>query len=443
MKRISNFKIIQLIIFGGFALTSSCVNEVDQKLLPVLTTTEISILTEATAKSGGNITSNGGSDIIQRGVCWSTSSNPTIADSITKDSTGIGVFSSIITKILPCTTYYVRAYAINRKGTSYGNELSFTTTANLPTLTTVDINHITMSSAVIEGNIQDNGNAQITTCGFCWSINPHPTITDNHTQDGFSSNSFTSTINNLTIEKNYYVRAYATNSAGTAYGNEKKFTTTGLPMPINRANIITFNSNLNYGTVTDIDGNVYKTITIGKYTWIAENLRVSRFRNGDPIPYLNDNSDWECYDFFVPGKIGLCDYQNTHNIDSIAKYGFLYTLRTIMDSRNIAPIGWHIADAIEWNSIIYDNTLTVCGIDWDSSAKDVSNVNNSGLTILPSGYRDNTGDFFNKNNCFQVSVGGAWAIIFPTFKYVAGSGQIYNHANAIQWGYSVRCVKDY
>lgn len=341
MNQINSFLMSCLIILC--ALTNSCVNDVDQKILPVLTTAEITVLKEATAKSGGNITSNGGSDIIQRGVCWSTSSNPTIADSITRDSTGIGVFSSIITKILPCTTYYVRAYA--------------------------------------------------------------------------------------------------TNSAGTAYGNEKSFTTTGIPMPINRPNIITFNPNLNYGTVTDIDGNVYKTITIGKYTWLAENLRVTRFRNGDPIPYLNDNSDWECYDFFVPGKIGLCDYQNTHNRDSIAKYGFLYTLRTIIDSRNIAPIGWHVAD--EWDTIIYDNTLTVCGIDWDSTTKDKSNVNNSGLTILPSGYRDNTGAFRNKNNCFQVSVGGAWAIIYPTFKYVAGSGQIYNHANAIQWGYSVRCVKDY
>jgi uncharacterized protein (TIGR02145 family) len=94
----------------------------------VLSTTVIININSSGATSGGNITSDGGSAIIDRGVCWSTSANPTIANPHTNDGTGVGVFTSTITGLTINTTYYVRAYATNANSTVYGNEVSFTTT---------------------------------------------------------------------------------------------------------------------------------------------------------------------------------------------------------------------------------------------------------------------------------------------------------------------------
>ena len=96
-------------------------------VLPVITTTDITNITTTTAATGGLVTSDGGSDVSSRGVCWSTFPFPTIDNTKTTDGAGTGSFSSIISGLSENTTYYVRAYATNRAGTGYGNEISFTT----------------------------------------------------------------------------------------------------------------------------------------------------------------------------------------------------------------------------------------------------------------------------------------------------------------------------
>ena len=175
---------------------------------------------------GGNVTFDGWSEITARGVCWSTSPNPTINDSKTTDGSGIGSFTSNITGLADGTTYYVRAYATNSKGTAYGEEKSFTTIAKtLPQITTANVTSITANTAVCGGNVTSDGNATITARGVCWSTSPNPTITDNKTTDGSGIGSFTSNITGLTLNTTYYVRAYATNEKGTAYGEEKSFAT--------------------------------------------------------------------------------------------------------------------------------------------------------------------------------------------------------------------------
>ncbi len=99
-----------------------------------------------------------------------------------------------------------------------------------------------------------------------------------------------------------------------------------------------FNPNLTYGSMTDIDGNEYKTITVGKQTWMAQNLRVTHYRNGDPINFDTDSTtNWSTI------KIGTyCTPLNTSNIDTIATYGLLYNGYAVIDSRNIAPKGWRV-----------------------------------------------------------------------------------------------------
>ena len=194
---------------------------------PILTSTAISNISSSAATSGGNISNDGGGTITSKGVCWSTSSNPTITNSKTNDGTGSGVFTSNLTSLIPNTLYYVRAYATNSVGTAYGNQVSFTTLSNiiLPTLTTTAISNNSSSAATSGGNISSDGGGTITSKGVCWSTSSNPTITNSKTNDGTGSGVFTSNLTSLIPNTLYYVRAYATNSVGTAYGNQVSFTT--------------------------------------------------------------------------------------------------------------------------------------------------------------------------------------------------------------------------
>lgn len=196
--------------------------------IPVLTTSVISNITLNGASSGGNITSNGGSDITARGVVWSTLPNPTISlTSKTIDGVGIGTFTSNIVSLTPNTTYYVRAYATNSIGTSYGNEINFTTASiQLPVLTTTAISNIGQTTSVSGGTISSDGGGAITARGVVWGTSQNPTVTlSTKTIDGSGTGAFSSNITGLTANTQYYVRAYATNGVGTAYGNELTFTT--------------------------------------------------------------------------------------------------------------------------------------------------------------------------------------------------------------------------
>ena len=192
---------------------------------PTITTNAATNITLTTATSGGNIASNGGATVTARGVCWSTSLNPTLADSYTADGSGDGTFVSEMIMLLPNTQYYVRAYATNSEGTAYGNEVVFTTLTSLPTISTSAITNITTNTATSGGNVTYNGGATVTSRGVCWSTSSNPTLADTYTTDGSGDGTFVSEMTALLANTQYFVRAYATNSEGTAYGNEVSFTT--------------------------------------------------------------------------------------------------------------------------------------------------------------------------------------------------------------------------
>ncbi|MEI6124036.1 MAG: hypothetical protein WCQ95_10470 [Bacteroidota bacterium] len=219
--------------------------------VPTVTTDAITNITGTTATSGGNVTSDGGMPIIENGVCWSTTSGPTIADSRTIDGAAVGTFISSVTGLTISTTYYVRAYATNGMGTAYGNEVSFTTNAaGIPSVSTLAV--LNMIGAIAEGGVNvvsDNGNP-LTALGLVWATTTGPTITTNvgMTNDGTLTGTYYPLMTNLSIGTTYYVRAYATNSAGTAYGTEVVFTEAA-------ATIGQYVSGgLIYGNVFSIDG---------------------------------------------------------------------------------------------------------------------------------------------------------------------------------------------
>ena len=194
---------------------------------PTVVTVSVSEVTETTAVTGGNVTSDGGGEVSARGVCWSTSQEPTVEGAHTTDGTGTGEYVSHLTDLNDNTTYYVRAYATNEQGTSYGEQMSFTTVKHidLPEVTTVEPTEIATTSAKTGGNVISDGGGEVTAKGVCWSTSQNPTLSDSFSTDGIGLGEYLSIINGLTINTTYYVRAYATNEAGTAYGEEFSFTT--------------------------------------------------------------------------------------------------------------------------------------------------------------------------------------------------------------------------
>jgi uncharacterized repeat protein (TIGR02543 family)/uncharacterized repeat protein (TIGR01451 family) len=204
---------------GGYIYTA------EPAAAPTVTTAAVSDITTTSAACGGNVTADGGVSVTARGVCWSTAENPSTADSKTSDGTGTGEFVSSLTGLSPGMAYHVRAYATNSVGTSYGDDVEFTTGATAPTVTTAAVSDITTTSAACGGNVTADGGASVTARGVCWSTAENPTTADSKTSDGTCTGEFVSSLTGLSPGMAYHVRAYATNSVGTSYGDDAEFTT--------------------------------------------------------------------------------------------------------------------------------------------------------------------------------------------------------------------------
>ena len=404
---------------------------------PILTTIAITALTSSSAISGGNITSDGQESITERGVCWSTTLNPTVNDSKTTDGIGTGTYSSNISGLTDGTTYHIRAYATNVIGTTYGEDLTFTTLAK-PTLNTIEISAVTITTAVSGGNISSDGGTSVIARGLCWSTSPNPTIADNITSNGTGSGNFTVNLAGLEANSTYYLRAYATNSVGTGYGDELVFKTYAL---------------------ADIENNYYHVVTIGTQTWMQENLTTTRFNNGDIIattdPVTKDISAEVAptYQWAPEGNESL-----------VAVYGRLYSWFAVADARKICPAGWHVPTDDEWT--LLTDYLTDNGYGYNGSGDDISKSmasvtgwttmpgtsdisndptnNSSGFTAVPAGIRMGGNTFSNI---------GYFCDWWSSTEYVDNlvwHRQLYYSENTISRGpasknhaaFSVRCIKN-
>ncbi len=212
------------------------------KDLPELSTTVVTNIDYSSAQSGGNITSQGSSSVSNRGIVWGIFPNPTLEINwgFTDEGTGTGSYTSQMTGLDPNTHYYVRAYAINDDGISYGQQESFTTLTASPTLSTDDISNISYYSATSGGNITDDKGRAITSRGIVWDTVPNPSYSKNvgFTSDGTGTGAFVSNMSQLFPNTTYYVRAYARNNYSISYGDEKTFTT--LPPDPNQSKDLVF-----------------------------------------------------------------------------------------------------------------------------------------------------------------------------------------------------------
>lgn len=192
---------------------------------PHLTTHAITGIDTSYAAAGGQITHDGGAPVTDKGLCWSTSPNPLYTGTHVSCGTGNSPFNAVIQGLSPGTTYYLRAYAVNSAGASYGNEVSFITKPVKPVLVTLPVTNITTSTASGGGNITYDGGGNILQRGLCWSLSPQPDLSDFITSDSVGTGTFQSMADGLLTGRTYYVRAYATNAAGTSYGNSISFIT--------------------------------------------------------------------------------------------------------------------------------------------------------------------------------------------------------------------------
>jgi uncharacterized protein (TIGR02145 family) len=213
------------------------------------------------------------------------------------------------------------------------------------------------------------------------------------------------------------------------------------------------------GPVTDIDGNVYQTVTIGTQTWMVENLRTTRYRNGDPITNVTDNAAWVL--LYQNGGTGAwCDYDNDPT--NSTKFGHLYNFYAVADARNIAPEGWHVATNAEWTTLAnFLGGNTVAGgklkesgiLNWadpDNGATwaspNAGATNQSGFTARPGGYRDpSSGSFLGfptVANYWTATVHatpsyGSW------YRYMVNTDAVLvPNAYLKTSGFSVRCIMD-
>ncbi len=202
------------------------VNFTTLPVVPTVTTAALTAITGNAAAGGGNVTVSGGAEVTVRGICFSsTNLTPTVADTKTSDSKGTGAFTSALTSLKGNTTYYVRAYATNSAGTAYGAVVSFKTLVDLPVVTTTDVTAISKTGALSGGAVTYDGGGTVTARGLAWGTSANPTIAGTKIDGGTGLGAFVSTLTALQKFTTYHVRAYATNSVGTAYGADIQFTT--------------------------------------------------------------------------------------------------------------------------------------------------------------------------------------------------------------------------
>ena len=337
--------------------------------LASITTTAPSAVSYTTATSGGNVTSDNGSSVTSRGICWATTSSPTTANSVYSEAGGLGSFTAGMTGLLPATTYYVRAFAINGAGTVYGNEYNFTTSAlTAPVLTTKSISGISSDIAGSGGNISSDGGSAITAKGVCWSLNTAPTLVGNHTSDGTGAASFNSTITGLNPLTLYYVRAYATNATGTIYGNELSFTTTDLVFPGpsvptvgTSTSSITGSSTASSGGYVSSDGG--SAVTVRGVCWST-----------NPNPTLADN-------FSTDGGTGVGYFSSM--ITGLSGCGNVYYVRAY--ATNSTGTGYGNQNTVTTGLLPAVTTDDVSGIDYYAAISGGTVTDDGGCPITARG----------------------------------------------------------
>ena len=386
-------------------------------------TSPVTNVTSSSATAGGIVTFDGNSSVIERGVCWGRNTNPDVSSSHLNSGTGMGSFSCDITGLDPATTYYVRAYAINNTGISYGSQVTFTTLTsgggnggggngggsggdgNLPTVVTNTVSNITASTATCAGNVTNAGATAVTAKGVCWSTSQNPTIDGSSASAGAGTGFFTCTMTGLCANTNYYVRAYATNEAGTAYGNQIEFTTGdegGVPVgaisglfSINNGEKVYFSQ----GNLQYIGSALSPYWRFAEHQW--DYLGETTEQNSSAENVDRDLFGWGTSGFSYGSGAYNQPYHTVYYYEVCEHYGPNSSYLWEESDWGYNPIAnggdeinqWRTLTKYEWEYILYDRSVS-SGIRF-AKAK-VNNVN--GVIIVPDNWSNSIYTVRNFNN---------------------------------------------
>ena len=354
--------------------------------------------------------------------------------------------------------FYSYAYVVwGNNNKNYGSSVRCVrdegSSINTPVVTTNMVSNIATSTASCGGNVTSDGGATVTARGVCWGTSQNPTVNSSHTTDGGGTGSFTSNITGLTPGTTYYVRAYATNSAGTAYGEQQSFTTAsdGQPCPATP-------------TVTDYDGITYVTVQLGTQCWMAQNLRSTHYSDGTTIPLGTDTSTTTAY-----------RYNPNNDASNVPTYGYLYNWKAVMrdassSSANpsgvagVCPWGWHVPSVAEWTQLtdyVSSQSQYVCGSNnvsigkalasttgWNNSTNNCAVGNNqsanntTGFSALPAG-------LYTLHYFYPGYYAYFWSTTSNSSDGYANGRSMNYDSTSVNWpnfntyyGYSVRCLRN-
>jgi uncharacterized protein (TIGR02145 family) len=398
--------------------------------VPVVQSPTISDITSSSARVNVKITSDGGEDIFERGICFSPTPDPSLKKGT--QIKGEGEYDSYFCNMSGLDhnkTYYIRAYAINSAGTSYSLPVSFKTDLGTPVIVMEEISKVTSTLAFASAHITNDGGAPILLKGFCWSTTSRPTARnkDLATQNGKGIDNFSNPIGPLLPDTTYYLRPYCSNNGkDTVYGPEINFRT------------------LRSDQFMDIEGNVYGSVKLVNFTWMTENLRTTRLNDGTQIPLVTENAAWSSQ-----VSAAYCWYDNKE--ENKETFGALYNWEAVKSGK-LCPAGWHMPTDEEWAAFdkIYGGNayaggyLKEPGLEHWLKPNDWLESFYNRFRALPGGERDDMGKFNKKG-----TMGVWWSDVDPR-KEVSWAREIISNSTALRRrktennavGYSVRCVKN-
>lgn len=379
---VSRFPIFLFLLVSLSFLWTGCQKE---KRSPLLTTSTPFFNDDLALVAGATFYSEGDAPITEKGICWSeTSKTPDLNASHKAAGKGPGSFTLALSNVKSETTYYVRAYATNKYGTTYGTAETINSGAanTLAQVRSINPSAISINSLAASGFIESEI-SQIREVGFCWTETGIPDINGPHITATLTSALFTGSITGLKANTSYTIRPYAKTRVGISYGEI---------MPIKTY----------YGIMTDQSGNNYYTIMIGDQIWTAENLRTTRFRDGQQISNIADSYNWS-----INASPAYCFAAGQ---PTNSRNGFYYNFAAASDPR-IAPLGWHVPTQLEFTTLINNlggnqfagaQLKTAESGYWTDSQ---NRTNPSGFNALPLGYRAYYGTYVaNETGAYFVSV---------------------------------------
>ncbi len=385
----------------------------------------------------------------ERGVCWSTSHNPTIADNHTQNGTGGGTYTANITGMTAGTTYYVRAYAHDGEGYVYSNEITLPITA--PVVVTTTVTKQSNTKATLSGDITTLGDVSCV-AGICLSTSANPTTADTYqsitvTSTGEYSIDFTG----LTAGETYHYRAYALNTSGESYGADATF----VAAPCNGLT-----------TISDVESNTYEVAVIGSQCWTQRSMHTTHYANGDVITCGSPTSG-NTYSSTTGYYYHPYNNQSTLPSDAatrITAWGYLYNWAAVNDSRGICPSGWHVGTLTDWQTLddyaknnygcSNGSARSLASVEsWASDGTSCAPGNNpssnnaSGFNAYPAGIYNPTSGGYKLTKQFVnfwTSTGEYFSAIGYNNKDLSIRNDTGDGSTSItrRYAFSVRCVKD-